>query len=67
MFKHLYTNAAFIKYVYYYDITEYGLVVVFLIITCYLLSVPSQKSRIAKLMNQKKRERMEMNKIEEET
>lgn len=67
IFKHLFTNAAFIKYIYYYDLTEYGLIVVFLVITCYLLMIPSQKSRIAKLMTQKKKERMEMNKLEEES
>lgn len=67
IFKHLFTNAAYIKYVYDYNITEYGLVAIFVIFTGYLLMIPSQKSRVAKLMNQKKKERMEMNKTEEES
>jgi hypothetical protein len=66
VFKHMLTNAAIVKYVYYYDLTEFGLIGMFLIITVYLLSIPSQKSRIAKLMQQKKKERMEMNKTEDE-
>jgi hypothetical protein len=66
IYRHLLTNAAIVKYVYYYDLTEFGLVIMFLFITGYLLTVPSQKSKIAKLMQQKKKDRMEMNKTEEE-
>lgn len=66
IYKHLLTNAAVVKYVYSYDVTEFGLVIVFLFITVYLLSVPSQKSKIAKIMQQKKKDRMEMNKTEDQ-
>ena len=66
IYRHLLTNAAIVKYVYYYDLTEFGLVIVFLLFTGYLLSIPSQKSRINKLMQQKKKERMEMNKVQDD-
>jgi LMBR1 domain-containing protein 1 len=66
IFKHVLTNAAIIKYIYKYDLTEFGLVAVFLVVTVYLLSIPSKKSMIAKIMQKKKKERMEQNKKEEE-
>lgn len=66
IFKHMLTNAAFVKYIYRYDLTEFGLVAVFFTVTVYLLSVPSKKSMIAKIMQKKKKERMEQNKKEEE-
>lgn len=66
IYKHLLTNAAFIKYIYQYDLTELGMVVVFVCVTTYLLSVPSKKSKIAKIMQQKKKERMEQNQAKED-
>lgn len=66
LFKHLLTNAALIKYIYKYDLTEFGLITVFFVVTVYLLSIPSKKSMIAKIMQKKKKERMEQNKKEEE-
>jgi hypothetical protein len=66
IFKHMLTNAALVKYIYMYDLTEFGLIGVFCIVTVYLLSVPSKKSMIAKIMQKKKKERMEQNKKEEE-
>ena len=66
IYKHLLTNAAFVKYVYQYDLTELGLVAVFVGVTCYLLSVSSKKSKIAKIMQQKKKERMEQNQAQDE-
>lgn len=66
IYKHMLTNAAFVKYIYAYDLTELGLVVVFLLVTGYLLSVPSKKSKIAKIMQQKKRERMEQNQAQDD-
>jgi LMBR1 domain-containing protein 1 len=62
IYKHLLSNAALIKNIYKYDLIEFGMVGVFLFVTGYLLSVPSKKSKIAKIMNQKKKERMEANK-----
>jgi hypothetical protein len=67
IFKHLLTNAATIKYMYAYDLTELGMVVVFVCVTCYLLSIPSKKSKIAKIMQQKKKERMEQNREQDES
>lgn len=66
IFKHLLTNAAGIKMIYQYDASEFGLVIVFVLVTGYLLSVPSKKSQIAKIMQAKKRERMEQNQKEED-
>lgn len=66
LFKHILTNAAVIKYIYRYDLTEFGLVAVFFVVTAYLLSIPSKKSMIAKIMQKKKKERMEQNKNEEQ-
>lgn len=66
IYKHLLSNAALVKYVYQYDLTELGLVVVFVVVTGYLLSVPSKKSKIAKIMQQKKRERMEQNQAQDD-
>lgn len=67
IFKHLLTNAAIIKYMYAYDLTELGMVAVFFGVTGYLLTVPSKKSKIAKIMMQKKRERMEKEQQSDET
>ena len=66
IYKHLLTNAAIIKYIYKYDLTEFGLISVFFIVTVYLLSIPSKKSEINKLMQEKKKERMEQNKKEDD-
>lgn len=66
IYKHLLTNPATIKYLYQYDVTELGMVGVFFAVTCYLLSVPSKKSKIAKIMQQKKKERLEQNKEQDE-
>jgi hypothetical protein len=65
IFKHLITNARFIKIIYQLKIVELGIVGVFLVVTVYLLTVVSKKSKIAKIMKNKKKERMEMNKDEE--
>jgi len=62
MFRLLISNARFVRYFYKYKIFSFGTVIVFFGALCYLLSQPSKKSKINKIMKEKKTERMEANK-----
>lgn len=61
IYKYILANARGVKLLYKYNLNEYALVGMFVIVTAYLLSVPSRKSMIAKVLQTKKRERMEQN------
>ena len=62
MFKLLISNAKFVRFLYKFKIFSFGTVIMFFVSLSYLLSQPSKKSKINKIMKEKKRERMEANK-----
>lgn len=62
IYKYMLSNARLIKYVYQFSLIEFSFIIFFLLVTGYLLSIPSRKSKIAKLMQEKKKQRLEQNK-----
>jgi LMBR1 domain-containing protein 1 len=59
--KNIIMNSRYIKYLFIYNVFNYAIVAIFLVILVYLLWIPSKKSHINKLMREKKIEREKAN------
>ena len=58
IWKVILSNTKYIKHIYRYKVHSYFFVIFFILVTLFLLALPSKKSKITKLMRDKKRERM---------